>query len=140
MNYCGDTVRPPPPALLEPCREWRKCSERDAEVEVKLSNVLPKLIGETFNDFTESLALKSLATLGGLCCMVVCGTCCSGFLKTKLSGNGKQNIVIKNERERKKKKSKKDASSSSDDSTSSDEEERRRRKKERKRMNKQRAI
>lgn len=58
--------------------------------------MLPKLIGETLNDFTESLALKSLALMAGLCFLVVCGTCCSGCFKQLVGAKmaGKQKIVI----------------------------------------------
>ena len=40
---------------------------------VKFSNVLPRLMGETINDFAESMALKSIAILTGIVCFITCG-------------------------------------------------------------------
>ena len=51
-NYCDDKVRPPPPALMASCVKWLECSQRNADLEIKLSNVLTRLIAETVNDFT----------------------------------------------------------------------------------------
>lgn len=56
--------------------------EIDPKDKVKLSNVLPRLMSETLNDFAENLAMKSIAILAGIICLLsISCSCCKMFNK-----------------------------------------------------------
>lgn len=71
LNWCDKNGGPP--ALQEDCRFWDECKVQEAKMHVKFSNVLPRLMGETINDFAESMAFKSIAILTGIVCFITCG-------------------------------------------------------------------